>query len=426
MVGCNDANVYGICMRGSSCKFGCSFKHISGGAKLKFMRRFIQKKILCHDYQNGYCSNSKSTCSRVHCSAYETKKFEETGFLTNEIWCEAIQKFYSVFANAPEYHNKTPICISYMKQECNKGTCCNNGRHVSLNDFSKELGNLLQGKNADTPTIISNQKNETSSSVSRPITISSVPILPSEVSFKDASTVSLVKAQSEKLLQTPFLSLNTYFKDQKFDVTISSSSEKTPDSQKIPTDLEELKEKNIEIKKMKEKIENLELRCLDLQHQNSQLQAQNVLLNQENIDFKKRILECQMMESEKYRLRTCYNAKYNRETSQQQLDNERHLSHNEFSRQLGNLFQEKNVNISRTSSNGTNISSFEACHFSSSPNSLNQNCTKKESTFDLLGLRPFKLLENASYQNDGKDHGITTKEKSMYDLCFDVLKSGYL
>jgi len=133
-----------------------------------------------------------------------------------------------------------------------------------------------------------------------------------------------------------------------------------------------------------------------------------------------------MMESEKYRLRTFYNAKYNLDTSQQQLDNERHLSLNEFSKQLGNLFQEKNVNISRTSSNGTNISSFEACHFSSAPNSLNQDCTKKESTFDLLGSRPFKPLEIPSYQNGGKDHGMTTKEKSMYDICFDVLKSGYL
>jgi len=203
MVGCNDANVYGICMRGSSCKFGCSFEHISGGAKLKFMRRFIQKKILCHDYQNGYCSKSKSTCSRVHCSAYETKKFEETGFLTNEIWCEAIQKFYSVFANAPEYHNKTPICISYMKQECNKGTCCNNGRHVSLKDFSEELGNLLQGKNVNTGRLISNQNIETSS-VSRPITISSTPIYPQKLVSKTYLPLVWLKLNQKKYYRHPF------------------------------------------------------------------------------------------------------------------------------------------------------------------------------------------------------------------------------
>jgi len=184
---------------------------------------------------------------------------------------------------------------------------------------------------------------------------------------------------------------------------------------------------------MKENIENLELRYFDLQHQNSLLKDQNVLLNQENLDFKKRILEGHLKESEKFHFRTCYNAKYKRETTQQQLNNERHLSLNEFSKLLGNLFQDEKVNVSRSSAIRMNISSFEAAKFSSAPNLLNQDCTKKghnysivvpkkESTFDSLGSRPFKPPENAIIQNE---YGMNTQDKSMYDICFDVLKSGY-
>jgi len=247
-------------------------------------------------------------------------------------------------ANAPEYQNRTPICISNLKKECKKGSACNNGRHVSLKEFAIELGNLFQGKNVDTPRGSSQKLGPSTLETPAVVKFSSAPNLPSQTRAKAELVTDLIKAKSTSLQTLP-ISVNLDTNHLKL---YSSSSNLGPghSSNKKPSVTEErnfdgkiLEDKEDEIEKLKETIRHLEQKSMQLLDQNAQLQTKNMLLNQENLEFKKGILEIQLIESERNRWR----AYYEEENKQEYIKN----------------------------NNGSN-------------------------------------------------------EKSMYDICFDVLKTGYL